>query len=89
MWKAEALFAVGLSPWITLRDVADDDLQRLLACAASEMQAPRTRGRLVFGRTGRPCRRCGTPIRSWLQGDDARMAYWCTSCQAGTEPRGA
>jgi hypothetical protein len=23
------------------------------------------------------------------QGDDARMAYWCPTCQEGTEPRGA
>jgi endonuclease-8 len=89
MWKAEALFAAGLSPWASIREFTDDDLLRFLAGAASAMQAPRSRGRLVYRRAGRPCRRCGTPIRSWPQGDDARTAYWCPSCQAGTEPRGA
>ena len=89
MWKAEALFAAGLSPWVALRDVGDDDLRRLLGAAASLMQGPRPRGRSAYRRAGRPCARCGTAIRSWPQGDDARMAYWCPACQGGTEPRGA
>jgi endonuclease-8 len=39
-------------------------------------------GRLwVYGRTGRPCRRCGTPIRISRDGSDARSTYWCTVCQ--------
>lgn len=33
----------------------------------------------VYGRAGRPCRRCGTPIRQDDSGD--RIAYWCASCQ--------
>ena len=90
MWKAEALFAAGLKPWVHLRDVNDDQLREVLAAAARLMQAPRRRGgHRVYRRAGRPCTRCGTPIRSWPQGDDARMAYWCPTCQAGTEPRGA
>jgi endonuclease VIII len=89
MWKAEALFEARLSPWIRLGDVGDDELRNLLAGAAALMQAPRARGRLVYRRAGRPCRRCGIPIRSWPQGDDARMAYWCPGCQGGTEPRKA
>jgi endonuclease VIII len=36
----------------------------------------------VYGRSGRPCRRCGTTIRSRGQGDDNRTTYWCPSCQA-------
>jgi endonuclease-8 len=35
----------------------------------------------VYGRRGRPCRRCGTPIRSRKQGPDARTTYWCPVCQ--------
>jgi endonuclease VIII len=89
MWKAEALFLAGLSPWIPLREVADDRLRELLDGAARMMQAPRTRGRFVYRKSGRPCPRCGTAIRSRPQGDDARMAYWCPSCQEGTGPRGA
>jgi endonuclease-8 len=90
MWKAEALYAAGLKPWILLRDVDDDQLRDVLGAAARLMQSPRRRGgHRVYRRAGRPCARCGTTIRSWPQGDDARMAYWCPSCQAGTEPRKA
>ncbi len=35
----------------------------------------------VYGRRGRPCRRCGTPIRSRGQGDANRTTYWCPTCQ--------
>ena len=38
----------------------------------------------VYGRTGRPCRRCRTPIASRHQGRDIpRTTYWCPACQAG------
>jgi len=33
----------------------------------------------VYGRRGKPCRRCGTPIRSDGSGD--RICYWCPVCQ--------
>ncbi|MCI0584567.1 MAG: Fpg/Nei family DNA glycosylase [Chloroflexi bacterium] len=36
----------------------------------------------VYRRAGRPCRRCGTHIRSAQQGVDLpRTTYWCPSCQ--------
>jgi len=35
----------------------------------------------VYRRAGLPCRRCGTPVRSHLQGQQARMTYWCARCQ--------
>jgi len=34
----------------------------------------------VYGRVGRPCRRCGTLILSDTSGD--RVSYWCPSCQS-------
>jgi len=34
----------------------------------------------VYGRSGRPCRRCGTPIRRSDESED-RISYWCPSCQ--------
>jgi endonuclease-8 len=45
--------------------------------------APLAAGPLwVYGRGGRPCRRCGTPIRAAKQGSDLpRTTYWCPSCQ--------
>ncbi|WP_101948573.1 endonuclease VIII Nei2 [Mycobacterium sp. 3519A] len=33
----------------------------------------------VYGREGKPCRRCGTLIRSDRTGD--RVTYWCPVCQ--------
>lgn len=36
----------------------------------------------VYGRAGRPCRRCGTPILRSRDGDAARLTYWCGRCQA-------
>lgn len=39
----------------------------------------------VYGRTGRPCRRCRTPIASERQGTDLpRTTYWCPTCQGPT-----
>ena len=39
-------------------------------------------GRLwVYGRVDEPCRRCGAAIRLAKQGRDARLTYWCPSCQ--------
>jgi endonuclease-8 len=38
----------------------------------------------VYGRGGRPCRRCGTTIASEVQGgatDLPRLTYWCPTCQ--------
>ncbi|CAN5318380.1 hypothetical protein BH18ACT12_BH18ACT12_13520 [soil metagenome] len=43
----------------------------------------------VYRRKSRPCPRCDAPIRSWPQGDDARMAYWCPQCQRGEDPKTA
>lgn len=36
----------------------------------------------VYGRGGRPCRRCGSPIASRATGPDARLTYWCRRCQS-------
>ena len=35
----------------------------------------------VYGRAGEPCRRCGEPVRRRLQGPDARVTFWCATCQ--------
>jgi endonuclease-8 len=88
MWKAEALFEAEVSPWVRLGELADEELRELLRAAATLMQGPRGRHR-VYRRAGRPCPRCGTLVRSYPQGDAARMAYWCPGCQAGTGPPGA
>jgi endonuclease VIII len=89
LWKAESLWAARVSPWSSLADLSDDALRAVLTQAHGLM-----RNRLdglparawVYRRKGRPCPRCGTAIRSWPQGDGARMAYWCPDCQKGEEP---
>jgi endonuclease VIII len=35
----------------------------------------------VYGRGGKPCRRCGTMIQMRKTGIDARLTYWCSQCQ--------
>src|SRR5690606_4213321 len=37
----------------------------------------------VYGRAGKPCRRCGTLVARRLQGPHARSTYWCPRCQGG------
>ena len=37
----------------------------------------------VYGRGGRPCRRCGTAVAWGRKGKDARSTYWCPTCQSG------
>ena len=49
--------------------------------------APGPGGRLwVYGRAGRPCRRCGHPIRTAVAGPHARRVYWCAVCQPAITP---
>ena len=40
----------------------------------------------VYGRSGKPCRRCGTPILYRKVGRDARGLYFCPQCQSGASP---
>jgi len=35
----------------------------------------------VYGRRGEPCRKCGTAIESYKQGEGARTTFWCPACQ--------
>jgi endonuclease-8 len=86
MWMAEALWRVRLSPWTPVGTVADERLREALEEASSLMRRALDRGRgpgghAVYRRAGRPCRRCGTPIRSRGLGDHNRTAYWCPACQ--------
>jgi endonuclease-8 len=93
MWLAETLWEASLSPWRRLRDVSEEERRRALEIAAELMRASVDTGRgrrhRVYRRVGQPCPRCRTRIRSWGQGDDNRMAYWCPACQEGMDPRGA
>jgi endonuclease-8 len=40
----------------------------------------------VYGRGGKPCRRCGTIVQSKKTGLHARLTYWCPQCQVRRAP---
>jgi endonuclease VIII len=40
----------------------------------------------VYGRSGQPCRRCGTPVRVRGTREPGRATYWCPSCQPVSPP---
>jgi DNA-formamidopyrimidine glycosylase len=90
VYKAEVLFLRGINPWQPTGTVPDlgamAALARRLLNANKERHGHITTGSMrrgeehwVYGRRGRPCRRCGTPIRS--EGQQDRIAFWCPSCQ--------
>lgn len=84
MWKAEALWAARVSPWARIGELDDETLERVAAAVVALMGDALAGGRGLRGaysRAGRPCQRCGSVIRSFPQGDDARTAYWCPGCQ--------
>jgi endonuclease-8 len=99
VYKTEACFLAGLSPWTPVRDVPD--LDALVGLGARLMQHNRHaaaqvttgdprpgRQHWVFERQGQPCRRCGTRILLALQGPAPyeRLSYWCPHCQPGPAP---
>jgi endonuclease-8 len=95
LYKAEVLFLSGLSPWRAASAVPD--VARVVVLARRLLLANRCRSSQVttgdqrrghetwvYGRAGRPCRRCGTAVRQAEQGDQphARLTWWCPSCQS-------
>ncbi|HEY5987584.1 MAG TPA: DNA-formamidopyrimidine glycosylase family protein [Streptosporangiaceae bacterium] len=95
VYKAEILFLRGISPWRPTGEVGDTvalvNLARRLLDANKERFGQVTTGvfrrgeeNWVYGRAGRPCRRCGTPVRKADQGQDReeRVAFWCPRCQS-------
>ena len=84
MWKAEALWRAGVSPWRPVGETSDAELRAVLGQAARLMRHSVDTGRedrAIYRKAGRPCPRCRTPIDSRGQGDANRMAYWCPVCQ--------
>ena len=92
MWMAEALWTIGVSPWVRVSDLLDETLAEAVHAARRLMQAALAGGRSrrnVYRHAGRPCARCGGLVRARGQGDENRTAYWCPGCQAGGGPPGS
>jgi formamidopyrimidine-DNA glycosylase len=89
IWRNETLFAERVDPFAMVADLDDATLDRLIATSrrllvTSAGQAPGRAPTRVYRRTGRPCPRCGTIIRSApLSGEVPRTTYWCPGCQGG------
>jgi endonuclease-8 len=93
VYKSETLFACRVDPFARVGDLEARTRRGILVKASELLRrnldgGPRAtfEGALaVYGRTHRPCPRCGTAIRSRRQGEANRTTYWCPSCQ-GSRP---
>ena len=94
IYTAETLFLSGVDPWRPAGSVEDlaglADLGHRLLDANKTRAGHATTGDTrpgmeawVYGRAGRPCRRCGTPIRKGEAGaaGQERVRFWCPNCQ--------
>lgn len=86
LWKAEGCFAAAIDPWRRTGDVSDEEALAIVRAVRPGMQESAAHGmqdrfRVIYGKAGEPCPRCGTPIAARGQGDDNRRTYWCPSCQ--------
>jgi len=100
VYRSELCFLRGTLPTRPVAEVAD--LPAVVALAKRVLEANKNRvdrtltgdtrpGRQdwVYGRAGKPCRRCGTPIQHGTLGDPVqqdrgatdRDVYWCPRCQ--------
>lgn len=90
VYKSEVLHLERISPFTPLSGLEVAARRRLLERAAALLRRNLTTvrrttvagGLAVYGRAGRPCRRCGSTIRRRLQGRERpRATFWCPACQ--------
>jgi endonuclease VIII len=94
VYKSEVAFLERLDPWAPVATLGDEALRRALRTARRLLQTnsrggarvttgsgARGEGLWVYGRGGRPCRRCGTRVLVGRQGELARLTFWCPRCQ--------
>lgn len=91
VYRNEILFEFGIHPSTAIEQVDDRRLERILLRASRHLRLNAGRRRTttgsrrpgmnlyVYERAGKPCRRCGAPIRKTLS--EGRNTFWCPSCQ--------
>ncbi len=86
IWKAEGCWEARLDPWRRVSAVSDAEALAVIEAVGPRMQRSAEFGHRaiearIYGRSGRPCPRCGGMIASRGQGDANRTTYWCQGCQ--------
>jgi endonuclease-8 len=89
VYKSEACVACRVEPFEPVAALDTETRRSLFSTAARMLRANLATARrttvagglAVYGRAGRPCRRCNTTIVLQRQGEQARVTYWCPSCQ--------
>jgi endonuclease-8 len=86
IWKSEGCWEAGIDPWRPVADVSDGEALAIIERVRPRMRrsaelGPRAIGARIYGRVGRPCPRCGTPVRARGQGEANRTTFWCPGCQ--------
>ena len=82
--RIEACFLPGVSPWRAIGDLTEEEARKLVDATSWVMETAMKRGsrpKQIYGRSNRPCPRCGGNIRVHGQGDDNRVTFWCEGCQ--------
>jgi len=98
VYKSEVCFVCGVHPSTPVEQVDIATRRRLLEAAARLLRAnlgpgprstvPGRPGALaVYGRARQPCRRCAAPVRLARTGPQARVTYWCPTCQPALPPK--
>ena len=89
--KNEVLWQAKVSPFTTVSALDDGVLRELVDRAIVVLRQGAETGRRpqsVYGRTGRPCPRCGAIVRmEHHRSELPRLTYWCPRCQP--DPRRA
>lgn len=101
LWASESLFIERIGPWSPSAELTRGRVEALVARVHRLMDASRhhavqsstgvrRRGEehFVHARSGRPCRRCGNPIRVSMIGPAGRerTMFYCPTCQGGFAP---
>jgi len=94
VYKSEVLFLRRISPFTPVKDLDDDALRGIIdeshkllvlnrnnSARRTNFGLNRSERLWAYGRSGEPCRVCGTAIKMRRQGVDGRSTYFCPACQ--------